>query len=106
MLNLRFIPSVFFALVLLLAQQGGVLHALRHVLAEQTQQKDKQTPHSNECEQCTSYAQLGSALNSSFFSFDLHDVLVQDPAQHHVVVFTQHILVATARGPPVFQRSV
>lgn len=105
MLNLRFILPLLLAFVLLLAQQGGVVHALRHVLAEQTQQDNKQTPHSNESEQCTSYAQLGSALNNSFFSFDLYESLIQEPAQHHVAVFKQHTLVATARGPPVFPRS-
>lgn len=103
MLNLRFIQPVFFAFVLLLAQQGGVLHALRHVLAEQSQQQDKQTPHSNACEQCTSYSQLGNALNSSLFSFGLHASLTQEPAQHHVAVHTQRTLTATARDPPAVQ---
>lgn len=106
MLNLRFIQPVFFAFVLLLAQQGGVLHALRHVLAEQSQQQqDKQTPHSNACEQCTSYSQLGNALNSSLYSFDLLASLTQEQAQYHVAAHTQQTLTATARGPPVFQRS-
>lgn len=105
MLNLRFILPLFFAFVLLLAQQGGVAHTLRHALAEQTQQQDKKTPHSNECEQCTSYTQLGNALNSSLFSFELLASLTQELAQHHVAVHTQQTLTATARGPPVFPRS-
>lgn len=105
MLNFRFILPVFLAFVLLLAQQGGVVHALRHALAEQSQQQDKQTPHSNACEQCTSYSQLGSALNSSLFSFDLLALLTQKLAQHHFAVHTQHTLTATARDPPVYQRS-
>ena len=105
MLNLRFFPPLLFALVVLFAQQGGALHALRHAFAEQTQQQDKQTPHSPYCEECTSYAQLGSALNSSFLSFELHSSLVQTLAQHYFVFFTQHIVPAIARGPPVFQRS-
>jgi len=103
MLNFRFILPAFLAFVLLLAQQGGTVHALRHTLAEQSQQQDKQTPHSNACEQCTSYSQLGSTLNSSLFSFDLLASLTQELAQHHVAVHTQHTLTATARGPPAFQ---
>lgn len=104
MLSLRFFQPLFFALVLLFAQQGGALHALRHALAEQAQQQNKQAPHSPYCEECTTYAQLGSALNSSFLSFELHSSLIQTITQHHVVFFTQHTLTAIARGPPVFQR--
>ena len=106
MFSLRLIQPVLFALVLLLAQQGGVMHSVRHVLAEQSQQQDKKTSHSNECEQCTSYSQLGSALNSSLHSFDLLASLTQELAQHHVAVHTQHTLTATARGPPAFPRSI
>lgn len=102
MFSLRLIQPVLFALVLLLAQQGGVMHSVRHVLAEPSQQQDKQTPHSNECEQCTSYSQLGNALNSSLYAFDLLASLTQELAQHHVAVHAQHTLTATARGPPVF----
>lgn len=106
MLNFRLFLPVFLAFVLLFAQQGGVVHALRHALAEQSQHQDNQTPHSNACEQCTSYSQLGSALNSSHFSFDLLASLTQELAQHHVAVHTQQTLIATARGPPAFQRSI
>jgi len=100
MLNLRFFQPLFFALVLLFAQQGGALHALRHALAEQTQQH-KQTPHSPYCAECTTYAQLGGALNSGYLSFDLHSSLIQTLAQHHVVFFTQSTIPAIARGPPL-----
>jgi len=105
MLSFRFFSPLLFAIVLLFAQQGGVLHALRHAFAEQTQQQNKQTPHSKDCEQCTSYAQLGSALNSGYLSFELLSSLIQTLAQHHFFCFTQRTLLATARGPPVFQRS-
>jgi len=105
MLTLRFVTALLFAITLLFAQQGGVLHALRHTLAEQTQQQNKKAPHSPYCEQCTSYAQLGGALNSTYLSFELHSSLVQTLAQHYFVFFTRHTLTAIARGPPVFQRS-
>lgn len=106
MLILRYLPSLFFALALLFAQQGSALHTLQHAFAEQTQQQHKQSPHTKDCEHCTSYLQLGSALNSSFLSFDLCTSLVQVFAQNYSVFFTRHTLTAIARGPPVFQRSV
>lgn len=101
MLNLRFFQPLLFALVLLFAQQGGALHALRHAFAEQTQQHNKQTPHSSYCEECTTYAQLGGALNSNFLSFELHSPSIQTLSQHHVFFFSQHAIPAIARGPPL-----
>lgn len=103
MLTLRFIQTLFFALALLFAQQGGVLHALSHAFAEKTAQHNKQTPHSPACEQCTSYAQLGGALNSGYLTFELHSSLVQTLAQYYFSFLTRHTLTAIARGPPLLQ---
>lgn len=104
MLALRFIPPLIFALVLLFAQQGGALHTLRHVFAEQTQQQNKPAPHSKDCEQCTTYTQLASALHSGFLSFDLRSSPLSLIAPHYSRFFTRHTLPAIARGPPIFQR--
>ena len=102
MLMLRFFSPILFSLVLLLAQQGSVLHALRHTLAEQLQQEKNQTSHAPaDCEQCTSFAQLGSALNSGNFSFELHSSVAQTLNQQHYHFHSQHSLQAIARGPPV-----
>ena len=107
MLILRLLLPIFLALVLLFAQQGGVLHALHHSLVELSQQHNKQSPHEPaDCEQCTSFAQLGSALNSGYLSIELHSLLAQTHAQRRYVFHTQHTLTATARGPPVFPLAI
>jgi hypothetical protein len=106
MLNLRIVQSLVFAVALLLGQQGGAMHALRHALAEQAQQRDKQTSAPHDCEQCLSYAQLGSALNVGFLSFDLCDQLVQAITQHQFFFLNRHTLPALARGPPSLQSPV
>ena len=93
------------ALLLLLGQQGGAMHALRHAFAEQTQQQQKQTSHPNDCERCISYAQLGGAVNSSYLFPGLLTSLTQALAQLHFVCFTSHSIPATARGPPSNQRT-
>ncbi|MFZ2301281.1 MAG: hypothetical protein WAW10_05335 [Gallionella sp.] len=50
--------------VLLFAQQAGAAHALHHALEDLTQQQeDQQTPHTDNCEKCAVYVQLGNALN-------------------------------------------
>lgn len=105
MLNLRFFQPLLFALVLLFAQQGGALHALRHAFAEPTQQQNKQTPHSPYCAECTTYAQLDGALNSGYLSVELHSSSIWTVAQHHVVFFTQSTIPAIARGPPLTLQS-
>ena len=106
MLKLRFFPSLLFALVVLFAQQGSATHTLSHIFAEQTQQQNKKAPHALDCEQCTAYAQLGSALNSGFLSFDLGSSLAELYTQHYLALFTRHTLPAIARGPPALQRSI
>lgn len=101
--SLRFIYLFLFALALLFAQQGAALHTLRHVFAEQEQSQDKQIPHTQDCEQCTTYTQLGSALNNHHFSFDFYLPVASSYTAHSVAFLTHHSVTATARGPPSLQ---
>lgn len=98
---LRFTQPLLLALALLFAQQGSMLHTLSHSFAEKTQQQNKQTPHSPACEQCTSYAQLGGALNSSHFSVELHVTLTQYFAPLKYNSTSHYALPGIARGPPI-----
>jgi hypothetical protein len=97
---MRIIPSTLFALFLLFGQQGGVIHALKHAFAEQTQQHKNSAPHANDCEQCLSYAQLGGALNSDFLSFDFLSSAIQAYTYQPSTFFTRSAFPALARGPP------
>ena len=54
---------------LLFSQLGGLTHGIEHTLAEQSQ--DQSLPHDKLCELCASYAQLGSALNSTPVHFSV-----------------------------------
>lgn len=96
-LSRLFLP-LFLAFALLFAQHGGAAHALSHAF-EQAQQQDKQAPHSA-CEQCATYAQLGSALNVGTYNF----VLASAPGEvmlHHTFAFRSiHVFAAAARAPP------
>ena len=97
----RLFQPLFLAFALLFAQQGGAAHALSHAL-EQTRQQDKQAPHSPACEQCETYAQLGSALNVGTYDFSLA-VTSGEEVQHCAIAFRSiHVLAAAARGPPAF----
>jgi hypothetical protein len=100
MLTLRTFLLPLLAAVMLFAQQGSTLHTLQHVFAEQTTQQNKQLPHTTDCEQCTAYAQLGSALNNATLSFALDTSALQAFARHYPVLISHHTLPASARGPP------
>jgi hypothetical protein len=91
---------------LLFAQQAGAAHAVHHAFEDLThQQGDKQTPHSDACEQCANYAQLGSALNVGTLDFT-PPIVSGEIIQHRFVVFRSiHVFAAVARGPPSFLQS-
>ena len=97
-----FIPLLL-ALVLLFAQQAGVMHSLSHSLAQQKQdQQDKQSSHYPACGQCAAYTELGSALNGAV---SLLLVLVVVAAATSSIVITPRPtqpLAVVARGPPAF----
>lgn len=101
--TLRPFYPLLLAFALLFAQQGATLHTLRHVFAEHTQQQNKQLPHTGDCEQCTTYAQLASALNNGYLTFDFCTSLIHVYAQSAVTHLSQHSITASARGPPTLQ---
>ena len=92
---------LFLVLALLFAQQAGASHALRHALEDLTQQQeDKQAPHSDTCEKCADYAQLGSALNVAVHDF-IPLAVSDETAQHRSISFRSiRFLAAAARAPP------
>ena len=98
--RVNFFPLLL-AFVLLFAQQAGAAHALHHAFEDLTQQQeDKQAPHSDTCEKCADYAQLGSALNVGVYDFTPL-VVSDETVQHRNMAFRSiHILAAVARAPP------
>ena len=103
MLRSRLFIPLLFVFSLLFVQQIGVGHALLHTLEEQAQQ-DKQAPHVLACDLCVAYAQLGSALNSTFHSFAVLAISATSVQQRSVAFHSIPALAATARGPPALQR--
>jgi len=81
----RTVLHVWLALLLLFAQQGAVLHALSHVPgpAPTQSQPDQPLPHSQACDKCVVYGQLGAGV-----------------AATPLVIFGQHAAVALAAALP------
>lgn len=96
----RVLFPLLLTLLLLCAQQGGAMHALRHALAEHGQQQDKHAPHSSACGHCATYTQLGSGLSSAFHSFAV-TAIPSETAHFSTITFrSNQPLIAVARGPP------
>jgi hypothetical protein len=75
----RTMLHIWLAFLLLFAQQGAVLHALSHLPGPfpAQSQPDKQLPHSQVCDKCVVYGQLGAGV-----------------AATPLVIFGQHAAVA------------
>ena len=100
--------SLLLAFALLFAQQAGAVHAISHALEDLTpkQQKNKEAPHSYTCEQCESYAQLGSVLSSAIHAFAVITVSTEVVRHISTTLRSIHVLSAAARGPPALLQRI
>ncbi len=64
-----FFPRFLLILALLFAQLGGLTHGISHALAEPAQRSDQSLAHDKLCDLCAAYAQIGSAIGSSYIGF-------------------------------------
>lgn len=99
----RFFLPLLIVSSLLFAQQAGIAHTVRHTLTDQ-KQRDKQTSHSHNCEQCALDAQLGSALHSTAISLALPLLAAAVWTRRGTSRRQSRIRTASARGPPALQR--
>jgi hypothetical protein len=62
----RLVPSLLLPLLLVVAQQGALLHELSHYRSSETPgESKKQSPRGDVCELCLAFAQIGSAALAS-----------------------------------------
>lgn len=102
----RVLFPLLLTLLLLFAQQGGAMHALRHALAEKNQQHDKHAPHSSTCGYCSAYTQLGGAVGSSSHFFAVNDIPGETVLFFAITLRSIHPLTAIARGPPILLQEI
>jgi hypothetical protein len=72
----RWLFSLCLALALLFAQQGGILHALSHLVENHSAPQEKHLPHSPICDECVAYAGVDSATVTASFFFALQQGIV------------------------------
>ena len=94
----RYIYPLLLTLAMLFAQQGGVVHALQHVIQEQSQ--DHSLPHDKLCDLCAVYAQIGSAIGSSLVFFNPIEQFVSFVASFFNEFYSYSFSAFAARAPP------
>jgi hypothetical protein len=89
-----------FLFALLVAQAGGLVHGISHVLDEQSQDSKQSLPHDKYCDQCAAYAQIGSAIGNSHIGFaSSENFETQHPNDYSSYIFNSFVAFA-ARAPP------
>lgn len=98
----RFLFILSLVAVFGLGQQGAAAHAISHMADGQGEsQQHKQLPHSQNCEKCVVYAQLGSAIDTEHTLLLLAVQHQQTPQKHGVHRASRHTAQYAARAPPV-----
>lgn len=112
MLHRAFFP-ILLMFAMLFSQQASVWHQISHVTdyapssqlaaaQSSTPAQPDQSPHTDFCDRCLGFAQLASAVHSSYFVPLLieatFDVIIIDLVTRYSTTHTQY----TARAPPAF----
>jgi len=100
---LELLRSLMLPLLLLVAQQGAVLHELSHYAAAERHDGQKQSPRGDACDLCLAFAQVGSAAAPQPPA-----ALLLAGRSHRLApalpVYAQatHVPAERSRGPPLF----
>ena len=99
----KLLRSLALPLLLLVAQQGAVLHELTHYAAAEAQGGKKQSPPEDVCDLCLAFAQVGSAATPQSVGTPLlTDLSHQLTPVLPVVAGAIHVPAERSRGPPLF----
>ena len=98
--------SLLLPLLLLIAQQGAVLHGLSHYGAPHSFDKrgepERQQPHSGSCELCLAFAHLDAAAKPEPVAVVLPALGFEVVAISRVSGWTPPAPPEQSRGPPTF----
>jgi hypothetical protein len=96
--------SLLLPLLLVIAQQGALLHELSHWsgASAETQQRDKQAPNSDACNLCLAFAGIGSGAAPAHTPASLLADLSDAPALPVLAAqIAAELPAARGRGPPL-----
>lgn len=98
---------LLFALLLLLAQQLAMTHAISHIDVPQSATQEKHLPEAGHCDQCLSFSSLGTAVSTTHqnnFASLYQQVRIQPDFDGQVFPLRQ--LAFHSRAPPLDTRTI
>jgi hypothetical protein len=99
----RIFAYTFFAVALLFAQQGALVHGVSHYLSDEApSQQDKPLPNSKVCDKCLAYAGISGAMHSDIPIILRHDTNAGLFASVAYPFFSLLFLAFSSRAPPAF----
>ncbi len=98
----RYFIYFTFAMLFALTQQVAVTHEISHISdMQQSSQKQDKTTHTNFCEKCLSFGDLGHSIASKNISFALSVVNFDFRSQSSLQPLSSTYAVYSARAPPL-----
>jgi hypothetical protein len=99
----KLLRSLMLPLLVLVAQQGAVLHELSHYAETETHDGKKQSPRGDVCDLCLAFAQVGSAATPQSVAVPLlahlsHQLTPVLPVHAEATELPDE----RSRGPPLF----
>jgi hypothetical protein len=96
--------ALHFVLIFLFAfaQIGAATHAISHIEDFSKHSQDDKKPHSEQCAQCLSAAQIGSGVQTQPFIFHLAAAEFNTTAFNQLSYSSLTYTAYAARGPPQF----
>jgi len=99
----KLLRSLVLALLLLVAQQGAVLHAFSHHAAAQAHDGKEKSPRGDVCDLCLAFAQVDAAATPQGQAAPLLTGLSYQAAPVlPVAAGAVHVPAERSRGPPPF----
>lgn len=95
--------SLFFAILLVFAQQGAMLHSYEHTADwhQKSSNEGKSTNHSVVCEKCVALANLGAAVSSQSHTLNIASGQFELLTYLHQSVISVRYLSYHSRAPPI-----
>jgi hypothetical protein len=98
----RYFIYFTFALLFVLTQQAALTHEISHISdVQQSSQKQDKTTHTNFCEKCLSFSDLGHSIASKHISFALSVLNFDFRSHFSLQPLSSTYAVYSARAPPL-----
>lgn len=98
----RYFIYFTFALLFALTQQAAVSHEISHISdVQQSSQKQDKTTHTNFCEKCLSFSDIGNSIAIKHISFALSVLNSEFSSHPSLQPLSSAYAVYSARAPPL-----